>query len=197
MMVADTPSDKILAILGLGNPGRRYAKNRHNFGYMVLDRIAFLKMEEFVWSDAGLAYCRIELPTTDLILAKPTTYMNNSGRAALGLYQDFGVAANCLMVVCDDCNLPLGKMRFRARGSDGGHNGLESIIGSLETKDFPRLRLGIGLNPPDVPLEEYVLEDFNQDEMKTVDKVVERAIELIEELIIKGYEASSKTLTVA
>ena len=197
MMVAETSPKMIMAVLGLGNPGRRYAKSRHNFGYMVLDRLAFLKKKEFIRSERKFDYCHATISEIEIILAKPTTFMNNSGQAALGLCQDFGIRPDALLVVCDDCNLPPGKIRFRSKGSDGGHNGLESIISVLETRDFPRLRLGIGLNPQDVPLEQYVLENFDQEELPTVEKVVDKTSELIEEFALKGYQVSSKTITLA
>lgn len=196
-MVDNTPTAEIKAVLGLGNPGRRYAGNRHNLGYMIVDWLAFLKKEEFIKGDGPFVFCRIHLKSGDLILCKSTTYMNNTGRAADKICRYLGLSGQNLLVVSDDCNLPMGKMRYRASGSDGGHNGLASIIDWLKTHKFPRLRLGIGANPSDKPLEEYVLEDFTGNELKIVDKVIPVAVDFIIKLTAEKPVANSVTITVA
>jgi PTH1 family peptidyl-tRNA hydrolase len=196
MMIADTPVENILAVMGLGNPGRRYAGNRHNFGFMVVDQIAFLKRKEFSKGEGPYVYCKARFGRRSVILAKSTTYMNNSGQAACGICQEFGIIPQSLLVIGDDCNLLLGKIRYRARGSDGGHNGLASIIEHLQTETFPRIRLGIGAAPEGMPLEEYVLEDFALEETKTVEKAVKQTVELIETLVNEGSPVSSLTLNV-
>ncbi len=195
-MVDNAPLVKISAILGLGNPGRRYSANRHNFGRMVVDRIAFLKKEEFVRGGGPFVYCRVPAESGSLILCKSTTYMNNTGRAAVSLVKYFDLQPQDLLVVSDDCNLPLGKIRFRQRGSEGGHNGLDSIIKSLNTKDFPRLRLGIGANQTGEEIEDFVLEDFSSDECNIVDNVIPVASDFIFELAAQKIEKSSMTFTV-
>ncbi|OQX92497.1 MAG: aminoacyl-tRNA hydrolase [candidate division Zixibacteria bacterium 4484_95] len=197
MTAVDAPLVKVSAILGLGNPGQRYARNRHNFGYMVLDRLALLKKEEFVQGDGPFVFCKTHLASGDLILCKPTTFMNDVGRAAFDICERFGISAREIMVVSDDCNLPLGKIRFRKRGSDGGHKGLHSIICHLQSREFPRLRLGIWHPPPGEPLEEYVLANFNRKELKTVTKVIITATDFIEKLAVDGLDKNSVTVTVA
>jgi len=195
-MVDEAPLFKIEAVLGLGNPGRRYAENRHNFGNMVVDRLAFLKREEFIRGDGPFVYCRVPIADGRLYLCKPTTYMNNSGRAAISLCKYFGIQPQNMLVISDDCNLALGKIRYRISGSEGGHNGLASIINVLNRKDFPRLRLGVGLNPSGVPLEDYVLEDFTGDEFEIVDQVVSAGIGFIENLAANTINKNSVTFSV-
>ncbi len=195
-MVDEAPLFKIEAVLGLGNPGRRYAENRHNFGYMVVDRLAFLKREEFTRGDGPFVYCRVPMADSGLYLCKSTTYMNNSGKAAISLCKYFGIQPENLLVVSDDCNLPLGKIRYRISGSEGGHNGLASIISVFNRKDFPRLRLGVSLNPSGVPLEDYVLEDFTRDEFEIVDQVISATLGFIENLAVNTIDKKSVTFSV-
>ena len=185
------------AILGLGNPGRRYSLNRHNFGSMVIDRLAFLKKEEFIRGPGPFLYCRLQFDNSNVLVCKSTTYMNNVGRAAKAVGDLFGIAAMEMLVVSDDCNLPLGKIRYRPDGSDGGHNGLASIIDYLQSRDFPRLRLGIGMNPAGVPLEDYVLDDFAEDEQRIVDRAISTATELITDLARDGLPDESLTVAIA
>lgn len=196
MKAANAPLVKVSAVLGLGNPGCCYARNRHNFGFMVLDRFAFLKREEFVKGDGPYVFCKVPVTSGKLILCKPTTFMNNAGGAASSLCEYFRISTRDLLVVFDDCNLPLGKIRFRRRGSDGGHKGLYSIIYHLQSQELPRLRLGIRQNPPDKPLEDYVLEDFSGEESKIVNKVITAAADFIEKLAVDGLDKSSVTITV-
>jgi len=195
-MVDEAPLFKIEAVLGLGNPGRRYAENRHNFGCMVVDRLAFLKREEFTRGDGPFVYCQVPMADSGLYLCKSTAYMNNSGKAAISLCKYFGIQPQNMLVISDDCNLALGKIRYRISGSEGGHNGLASIINVLNRKDFPRLRLGVGLNPSGVPLEDYVLEDFTGGEFETVDQVVSAAIGFIENLAANTINKNSVTFSV-
>ncbi|NLI16616.1 MAG: aminoacyl-tRNA hydrolase [candidate division Zixibacteria bacterium] len=194
MMIADGPSDGIKAIMGLGNPGRRYAETRHNYGFMVVDRIAFLKRKEFSRGDGPYFACEVEFGGENLTLVKSTTYMNNSGKAAALICESFAIVPSQLLVIADDCNLPLGKIRYRPRGSDGGHNGLLSIIEHLQTEEFPRIRLGIGETPNGKPREDFVLEEFALEETKTVEKVITKTIELIETLVANKSRTSSITV---
>ena len=196
MKVADAQLVKVSAVLGLGNPGRRHIRNRHNFGFMVMERLGFLKKEEFVKGEGPFLFCKVPVNSDKLILCKSATFMNDAGRAALSLCQYFRLSIGDMLVVSDDCNLPLGKIRFRRRGSDGGHKGLYSIIYHLQSQEFPRLRLGIQQSPPGKLLEDYVLEDFSEKESKIVGKVITAAAELIEKLAVDGVDKSSVTITV-
>lgn len=190
-------AEAISVVFGLGNPGRRHARNRHNIGCMVVDRLALSKNAEFVRGDGPFVYCRVSVDDTTLTLAKSTTYMNETGRAAGSLFAFSGLKPSHVLAVVDDCYLPLGKIRFRRRGSDGGHNGLASMIEHLGTCEFPRLRLGIGLNPPGVALEDYVLMNFSEAESGTVDRMIEAAVAFIPEIAGAGFARSSVTITVA
>jgi len=183
-------------ILGLGNPGKRYASTRHNYGFMVVDRIAFLKKEEFIAGPAHFDYCRILSGENEIYLCKPTTFMNLSGRAAQGIIDFLDVSPEELLVVCDDCNLPQGRLRYRITGSDGGHNGLASIIERLQTGRFSRLRLGIGMTPDELPLEDYVLEDFPRDESDTIEDVVSTASKFALNIAVGKIENKSITISV-
>ncbi len=197
-MIEDAPIEKerVKIVLGLGNPGRRYADTRHNVGHMVVDRLAFLKKEEFASGNGPFEYCRIEYDGNEIYLCKSTTYMNNTGKAAAAIKNYFDIAPESIMIISDDSNIPLGKIRFRVSGSDGGHNGLASVTRYLHTDAYPRLRLGVDSNPAGVPLEDYVLEDFDKDEFDVVDKMVAESMRFIENLALGKIENKSITITV-
>ena len=167
-------------VVGLGNPGKQYAATRHNVGWMVLDRLA----ERAGWT--GHARARDAAATVfgryrdmDLLLAKPTTYMNLSGVAVRKLLAKHRAPLPDLLVVVDDFALPLGKLRLRGEGSAGGHNGLRSIIAELGTQDFARLRVGIG--EPQRGAVDHVLSRFAGAERKTLDEVLDAAADAVEE----------------
>lgn len=147
------PEEGIGLVLCLGNPGPRYALTWHNAGFWTADILA--REAGVSFRNAGLFHAAI-LPG-GVHLAKPATYMNESGRAAGALLNARGLLPSEMLVVCDDASLPLGTLRLRPEGSSGGQKGLASVIEVLGTQQFPRLRLGIGPVPPDVPLSEYVL----------------------------------------
>ena len=181
-------------ILGLGNPGELYRRTRHNLGFTVVDHLAVqLKIE---WEEADLylfAPGRIE--EVPVVLVKPTTFVNRSGRAAVSLKQRFPVSTEELLVVSDDVNLPLGKTRLRLEGSDGGHKGLASLIWNLCSDQFPRLRLGIGPLPEETDLREFVLGEFRAEELSVVQTMVSRAIEGIELFVCSGAEQAREFLS--
>ncbi|MBI4231443.1 MAG: aminoacyl-tRNA hydrolase [Planctomycetes bacterium] len=171
------PPPDIGIILGLGNPGDQYAGTRHNAGWGVVETLRGSGRLPR-WSTEGPArVSRGTLAGRDAILALPLTYMNRSGGAASSLLAGAGVGADRLLVVTDDFALPLGKIRLRAGGSSGGHNGLTSIVTSLGTDAFPRLRVGIGPLPPGASSEEFVLERFAPPEEPVVAEAVARAAE--------------------
>jgi peptidyl-tRNA hydrolase, PTH1 family len=174
-------------LLGLGNPGRAYERTRHNLGFMVVDALAgrwggsfkkgFGPYDAFLSKRGG----------GRTILAKPTTFMNNSGAAAGDLIRRYEVPLERFAVLSDDFNLALGRIRIRAGGSDGGHQGLASVIRFLGTQEFPRIRLGIGLEPG-ANVIHYVLARFAKSEKKAVDEMVERAADACEALMEHGLE---------
>ena len=160
-------------IAGLGNPGRNYAATRHNIGFRVLDELAARHPTGWT-SRKQYDFCELSGPRW--LLVKPMAYMNASGPALRQFLGYRAIEPARLLVVCDDLNLPLGKLRLRPSGSDGGHNGLKSIIGALGTDGFPRLRLGVGANPTGVDAADWVLAGFTRSQRPEVSAMVERAL---------------------
>ena len=169
----------ISLILGLGNIGAEYDGTRHNVGFDVLDRVATLQKATPQRSTRDYAWALIERSPEPLVLAWPRTYMNRSGRAAVGLLERLEADPRQMLVVVDDFNLPLGALRFRRNGSDGGHNGLASIIEELGTEDFPRLRLGIGPAPDNTSTVDFVLGKFDKEELQKASDLTNTAAEAV------------------
>jgi PTH1 family peptidyl-tRNA hydrolase len=177
-----------LFLFGLGNPGPRYAHTRHNLGFRVIDAMAAGRGVGRWRQGQVLVRAEFDVESTRVVLVKPETYMNLSGRAAAELRSEFGAEPGELLVVVDDIALPLGKTRLRTRGSDGGHNGLKSVIAELGSMDFPRLRMGVGPLPPDVVPADFVLAPFASAEMDAVDAMVVKAVQCVESVIESGLE---------
>ena len=177
-------------IVGLGNPGRRYRLTRHNVGWEVISRLArrarIAVDDEDGFSEVG----RGSIGGTRVILARPQTYVNVSGEAVRDLRRRHRLRPQDILVVVDDLDLPLGRLRLRASGSAGGHNGLKSIIEALGTTEFPRLRVGIGRPPEGVDPADHVLTRFTSDERAVVDAALDRAAEAIETAIAEGIETA-------
>jgi PTH1 family peptidyl-tRNA hydrolase len=154
----------VYTLIGLGNPGSKYQETRHNIGYFVIDHIASIDKIPFMAGKGDYYYKKTVLQGNTVYLVKPTAYMNRSGLPVKHFLAYFKIPLENMLVICDDFNLPFGKLRFREKGSDGGHNGLGSIIYHLQTENFNRLRIGIGdhFNDPVA----YVLENFTDREMK-------------------------------
>lgn len=176
------------AIIGLGNPGVEYEGTRHNVGFRVVDTISSrlniglmaggeqYTMGTGIYKEAGF------------FIVKPLTYMNGSGIAVARMVDEHSILLEHLLVVCDDSNLPLGKVRIRRSGSNGGHNGLASIIDCLQTEAFPRLRVGIGNPPPEVEMIDYVLGEFDSEEETVIREAVLKATEAILCILSDGLE---------
>lgn len=178
---------KLKAIVGLGNPGRTYARTRHNTGARAVEILA--KLEDFSFRpDRSLKsfVANADLEGEGLILVVPQTFMNLSGEAVEALLKKKNVDLNNLLVVYDDVALPLGAMRFKSSGSDGGHNGVASIIERLGTKDFARLRLGIGNKEGYSDLSDYVLSAFKKDEEPELKLMLDRSAEAIRMWVTEG-----------
>lgn len=166
--------------MGLGNPGKNYRNNRHNLGYMVIDEIGQkygvscrMRTKLYHWTS-------FDVRTTDqeclpLILSKPLTFMNNSGLAVRQILMDFEIFPDQVLIILDDLDLPLGKMRLREHGSEGGHRGLKSIIELIGTRAIPRLRVGIGPQGENEAAEDFVLSDFTPAEKPLLGQVVQQA----------------------
>lgn len=165
-------------VIGLGNPERRYIGTRHNIGFEVVDSIAQELKIPFKAGRGEFLIAFGSFREKELALVKPMTYMNQSGLAVAEIREEFGPGHDELLVVCDDFQLPLGQLRLRLRGSDGGHNGLYSIIYQLQGDDFPRLRCGIGT--AEIPgdknfMADFVLEKFTSKERPVVDEMIGRS----------------------
>ncbi|HEY6435770.1 MAG TPA: aminoacyl-tRNA hydrolase [Ignavibacteriaceae bacterium] len=173
-------------IFGIGNPGIRYKITRHNAGFLLLDHFAKKKSINFKESTGDYLEARGEINNQKFSLLKPVAYVNNSGIAARQIFEKYNLSPEEFLVVCDDTNLNNYDFRVRLSGGDGGHNGLSSIIYHLITEQFPRIRIGIGNNPPDKVLSEYVLSEFSKNELQEYQTTFNKCAILIEEFIIGG-----------
>ncbi len=178
-------AQQIALIAGLGNPGARYAKSRHNIGFMVADRLADAHEMKFLRRRFNAEVAEGEVAGRRLIVVKPRTYMNASGEAVGKFFAFYKVAPHDLLVIYDDLDLPLGQLRLRSRGSAGGHHGMESIIARVGTSDFPRLRVGIGRPNPDADID-HVLGEFEPDERRVMDETLMRARQAVDVWLADG-----------
>ena len=173
-------------IIGLGNPGKEYQLTRHNIGFIIIDLYARKNNLDFVYEYDSLIGKKI-INNKEIILAKPQTYMNLSGIAVKKLVGAFSISLEELLIIIDDVNLPFGKIRFRPRGSHGGHNGLLSIIQHLNTDAFPRLRIGIGKPPQNMDMKTYVLMNFIDEEViQLKEKIIPDILNALEVYIHSG-----------
>jgi len=184
----------VYLILGLGNPGPRYELTRHNLGFLVVDNLAEKHGIRLAHHKYHSQYGRGEIDGAPVIIAKPMTYMNESGRAAQALLSFFKISPNRMIVVHDDIDLVLGKMKRKFKGGHAGQRGVGSIKDTLGTEDFARIRLGIGRPEDRDEIVDYVLTPFSDEEIPLVNEVVELAIERIENTLIE-IETKSKSTT--
>jgi PTH1 family peptidyl-tRNA hydrolase len=173
-------------IVGLGNPGRRYAGTRHNMGFDVVDLVAERHGLEWESGPANAVVTKWREEST--WLAKPLTYMNLSGHAVGDLLRFYKIGFDDLLIVVDDINLPLGRLRARAKGSAGGHNGLKSLIALLGTADFARLRIGVGRGDERRDLADHVTGKFDPDERAVVVEATARGADAVETFVTEGIE---------
>jgi PTH1 family peptidyl-tRNA hydrolase len=166
-------------IVGIGNPGQKYSRTRHNVGFMAVDA----------------AKKALKVNAKELSLVKPSTFVNNTGEAVKALSERGEFKHQDLLVICDDVNLPFGKMRFRASGSAGGHHGLESVIEALGSKDFPRLRIGVGNESMPKDLAGFVLERFSAQEEKELKAILEKAVLVCDSWVKEGFSAALDRLS--
>ncbi|MET8082546.1 aminoacyl-tRNA hydrolase [Micromonospora sp. NPDC005237] len=178
-------------VVGLGNPGREYAGNRHNVGFMVVELLAgrlgarFGRHKRAV---AEVAEGRLGFGGPKLVLVKPLTYMNLSGGPVAALSQFYKVPPARVIAVHDELDIGFGQVRIKCGGGEGGHNGLRSMSKSLGTKDYLRVRFGVGRPPGRQDPADYVLSDFGAAERKELDFLVDRAADVVESVIVKGVE---------
>jgi PTH1 family peptidyl-tRNA hydrolase len=178
----------VKAIVGLGNPGAQYQGTRHNVGFAVLDELARRAAVAFESAPADALMARWRRPDEAVLLVKPLTYMNLSGQAIGELSRYFKIELADLLVVVDEVQLPLGKLRARARGSAGGHNGLKSVVAHLGD-NYARLRLGVGRGDSRRDLADHVLARFDKDEAAEAERMIERAADAAETFITSGIAA--------
>ena len=180
-------------IVGLGNPGREYKLNRHNIGYRVIDHLSrewgiplsHVRSKSIIGYDIFLE--------NKIVLAKPQTFMNQSGEAVCALFRFYKTELDKILIIFDDLDLPLGTLRFRPEGGSGGHKGMTSIIDKLGSKSFPRMRLGIGRPRGSMDVADFVLQDFSADDEKILQHIMIRAEEAIRSYIQSGvYTAMSR-----
>jgi PTH1 family peptidyl-tRNA hydrolase len=177
-------------IVGLGNPGKEYTRNRHNVGFMLLDRLGDDLQVTFSRRKSNAAFAECLLDGKKVYLAKPQTFMNDSGRSVEGLVRYFHIPESQLLVVYDELDLPTGNIRIRPAGGSGGHRGVRSIIHELGTQEFPRMRIGIGRPPGKMDPADYVLQDFSADESIEIPLVLKRAAECVRIFVQEGIQAA-------
>ncbi len=177
-------------LVGLGNPGEQYRETRHNLGYLVAQEFRARWGRPREERRARSLLCRMELPSTEVMVARPLTYMNRSGAAVAALLELARVEPVDVLVVCDDLMIGFGTLRLRARGSHGGHNGLLSIIEVLGTRDFPRLRIGVGPPDPGMAHADFVLAPFPREQKERLDEIVGNAADCAEAALTEGLQAA-------
>ncbi|MBT4209834.1 MAG: aminoacyl-tRNA hydrolase [Candidatus Komeilibacteria bacterium] len=177
-------------IIGLGNPDKEYEATRHNFGWLALDSLAAKK--EISWTKHKQSNSLIaswQGKKEKIIFAKPLTYMNNSGKAVKALKQYYKTPVNRIIVIYDDIDLPYGKIRISKNRSAGGHKGIDSMIAHLKSKDFKRIRLGIG--PQKGKAEDYVLKKFSSTEKKKLNEILDTSHLILEDILSKSFDQAA------
>ncbi len=181
------------AVIGLGNPGRNYMGTRHNVGYEVVFKLAHDLNIDINKEKFKAVYGEGFMGGEKILLIQPITYMNLSGESVIQFVNFYKLPLEDIIVCCDDINLPLGGLRIRTKGSDGGQKGLRSIIYSLASEDFTRVRVGVGEKPKDWDLAKYVLSHFTKDEEQLIIEGITNAAEAVK-LIIKGEQSQAMNL---
>ncbi len=179
-----------LLIVGLGNPGREYRENRHNIGFMALDRLSKKLNTRFTRLQSKSLVANTMYEERRIILAKPQTFMNLSGQAVRGLIHFYKLPLNNLLIIHDDIDLPHGTIRIRPDGGAAGQKGMVSTLEHLGTDEFPRMRLGIGHPPGQMQTKDYVLQDFSADEMTIVSGTLDRAVKAALTFIAEGLNTA-------
>jgi peptidyl-tRNA hydrolase, PTH1 family len=180
-------------VVGLGNPGRGYERDRHNAGFLVADLFATrtgtrLGRHRRAVADVGEARLGVGVHAPHVVIAKPMTYMNLSGGAVAALAQFYKVGPDHLIAIHDELDLPFGQLRAKQGGGEGGHNGLRSLSAALSTRDYLRVRFGVGRPPGRQDPADFVLSEFTATERKDLDYLVDRAADMVESIIVRGLE---------
>jgi PTH1 family peptidyl-tRNA hydrolase len=181
---------KTFLIVGLGNPGREYKYNRHNVGFMVVDAIAKKLGVEFSRMQSNAMITKGDFADARIILAKPYSFMNTSGQPVRSLVRFYKIPYKYVLVIFDDVDLPFGAIRMRSEGGSSGQQGMKSIIQQLGSKEFNRLRIGIGRPPGKMKTPDYVLQDFKKKESEDLPMILDRASDAALSFLAKGVEAT-------
>jgi PTH1 family peptidyl-tRNA hydrolase len=181
-----------ILLVGLGNPGDEYAATRHNVGFRVVDSVARALKARTVRSEGQYHLRTAEIEQRSVLLLKPLTYMNNSGTAVVEVIERYALPVERMLVAVDDFALPLGTLRLRTGGGDGGHNGLFSIALALQTTEYPRLRCGIGTSdmPPKKQMADFVLSPFSGSEEPTAERMISTAVGIALTFAREGLRAA-------
>lgn len=178
--------DTTYLLIGLGNPGREYRDTRHNVGFMLIDRLIVRLNAQGMKVQSKAIVTTAAYQDRRLILAKPQTYMNLSGQSAQGLLNFYKIPVENMLIAHDDLDIPFGTIRIRPKGGPGGQGGMASTINQLGTKDFPRLRIGIGRPPGRMDPAAFVLQNFTREEMKLLSEIIDRAAEAALTFVVEG-----------
>ena len=179
-------------IVGLGNPEKIYERNRHNVGFRVMDHLAQTLGGKIDRAKYRGKFTQVSWKGHKLVLLKPTTFMNNSGLSVMDAVNYFKLPPERVIVIFDDISLDVGRLRVRADGSAGGHNGIKSIIGSINSQNFPRVKVGVGAKPhPDYELADWVLSNFTKQEELALKPAIERAAEAALEIVQNGVPSAA------
>lgn len=181
-------SDNIKFVVGLGNPGEKYCNTRHNFGFKAVDKI--VETANLTWKNwndmASITF--YERNANKILIAKPMTFMNNSGFPVSFLLKYYKILPQEMMVLYDDYSIPTGEYKFRANGSSGGHNGVNSIITQTATSVFPRMKLGMGPLPKNAKIVDFVLSNFNSQDKEKINKVLDSIKDIVDAVIDLGFD---------
>jgi peptidyl-tRNA hydrolase, PTH1 family len=186
----ETDMTETYLIVGLGNPGREYRENRHNVGFMLMDRLAVKLNARFTRLQSKALVASAAYNDGKIILAKPQTFMNLSGQSVQGLVHFYKLPLTNLLVAHDDLDLPPGAIRNRPDGGSAGQKGMTSILERFGTDEFPRLRLGIGRPPGQMQAPDYVLQDFSSGDMSIISETLNRAVEAVLTFVTEGLDAA-------
>ncbi len=189
-----TPSGKHVVIVGLGNPGRSYTLHRHNLGFMVIDELANEAVSAWKENRKKAVVCEAKIDATTVYLVKPQTFMNLSGHAVGPVLKNVNADPGRMIVIHDDLDLPLGKVRIKVGGGDGGHKGVRSIADSLRFRDFIRVRMGIGRPPEGTSAEEFVLSPFSREEEGILGDLIQTGCRAVRLVVTHGVERAQNML---
>ncbi len=185
---------KRIVIVGLGNPGKGYARHRHNLGFMIVDRLAEESRGSWSKNKDKTLVCETDIENEAAVLVKPQTYMNLSGKAVAPIVERHKETTSRMIVIHDDLDLTPGRVRVKVGGGDGGHKGVRSIADSLRFRDFIRVRLGIGRPPEGVSPEEFVLKPFDPQEQAVLEQLVELGCQAVRLIVLQGVEPTQNLL---